>query len=102
MRREYDFLDFGGGVRLEVEVETDVFGLFVVEVFVDGGFDFFVELSDADSCGVVGVLGEWGDVADLGFNADTIAVFLGSAAGINCGGALEIAEGIAHGLVAAA
>ncbi len=76
--------------------------MLVVEVFIDGGFDFFVEFSDADDCGVVGVLGEGGDVADFGFDANTIAVFLGGGAAENSGGALEIAEGVAHGFVAAA
>lgn len=49
--RESMILDFGGSVRFEVEVETDIFGLFVVEIFVDSGFDFFVEVSEAGGAG---------------------------------------------------
>ncbi len=41
-----------GGVGFEVEVEANVFGLFVVKIFVDGGFDFFVEGGDTDSFGL--------------------------------------------------
>lgn len=100
--REVRFLF--GGVRFEIEVEANVFGLFVVEIFVDGGFDFFVEVSDADGFGfgVGGVfrLDEWGDVADFRLDADAVAVFLGGGAGVDDGGTLEIAEGVAHGFVA--
>lgn len=93
-------LDFGGGVWFEVEVETDVFGLFVVEIFVDGGFDFFVEIGDASGAGFG--LDERSDVADFGFDADAVAVFLGDVAGEDGSGTLEVAEGVAHWFVAAA
>ncbi len=41
-----------GGVGFEVEVEANVFGLFVVEIFVDGRFDFFVEGGNTDGFGL--------------------------------------------------
>lgn len=100
--REVRFLF--GGVRLEVEVEANIFGLFIIEIFVDGGFDFFVEVGDADGFGfgIGGVfrLDERGDIADFGFDADAVAVFLGGGAGVDGGGTLEIAESVAHGFVA--
>lgn len=92
-----------GGVRFKIEVEANVFGLFIIEIFVDGGFDLFVEVSDADGFGfgVGGVfrLDEWGDVADFRLDADAVAVFLGGGAGVDGGGTLEIAESVAHGFV---
>lgn len=74
--------------------------MFVVEIFVDGGFDFFVEVSEAGGAGFG--LDERSDVTDFGFDADAVAVFLGDAAGEDGGGALEVAEGVAHRFVAAA
>lgn len=99
--REVRFLF--GGVRFEVEVEANIFGLFVVEIFVDSGFNLFVEVSDADGfgAGVGGVfwLNERSDITDFGLDADAVAVFLGGGAGVDSSGALEIAEGVAHGFV---
>lgn len=93
-----------GGVRFEIEVEANVFGLLVVEIFVDGGFNFFVEVGDADGFGVgvggVFWLDEGSNIADFGLDADAVAIFLGGGAGVDGGGALEVAESVAHGLVA--
>lgn len=94
------FLDFGGCVRFEIEIEANIFRLFVVEIFVDGGFDFLVEFSDAGGAGFG--LDEGGDVADFGFDADTVAVFLCDTAGEDGSGALEVAKSVAHWFVAAA
>ncbi len=59
---------------------------------VFGGFDGFVGWGE----------NERSDVADFRFDADAVAVFLGGGAGVDGGGALEVAEGVAHGFVAAA
>lgn len=93
-------LDFGGGVRFEVEVEADVFGLFVVEIFVDGGFNLFVEVSNAGGAGFG--LDERRNVTNFSFDADAVAVFLGDVAGEDGSGTLEVAEGVAHWFVATA
>lgn len=93
-------LDFGGSVRFEVEIKTNILRLFVVEVFVDGGFDFFVEVGDAGGAGFG--LDERGDIADFGLNADAVTILFGDAAGEDGGGTLEVAESVAHWFVAAA
>lgn len=100
-------VDFAGhmlfGIRFELEVKADVFRLLGVEVILDGGADFFVEVGDA-FVGFVCLVGfdEWHDVADFGFDANTVAIFLGDATSESVGGALEVTEGFGEGFVTAA
>ncbi len=105
LRRKLKGLGWKLGVRLEIEVKTDVFRLLFVEISSDGGVDVVVEVSNAFRDRLVFAVGsgdKGNDIADFGFDADGVAVFLGGGAGIDRSGALEVAEGVAQRFIAAA
>ncbi len=70
---------------------------------VDGGGDRFIEFGDALGGIVIGIgLDERGNVTNFGFDVGGPGGFFGGAAAVHGGRMLELTEGIADGLVAAA
>lgn len=92
------------GIRLEIEVETDIFRAFFVEVRGDSIVDVIVDVGDAlrgDVAFAVDSLDKRRNVTDFDFDASIVTVFLGSSARAEGGGALELTESFADGFVAA-
>lgn len=97
------------GIRLEIEVETDVFGEFFVEVGFDSAIDFGGEFGNAFRGWAIFAVGrvvfgisedERNDVADFALDAGTVAILLSSSAGVDSGGVLELAEGFGDSAIA--
>lgn len=60
------------------------------------------KINDATRAGFGATLDEGNDVANFGFDAGTVAIFFDGGAAVSGGGALELAESLGKGFVAAA
>lgn len=87
----------------ELKVETDIFSGFGVEEFLNVAVDGLRKFGDAlVGTSFVFAGDEWNDVTIFSFDAGAVAILFHGAATVSTGGALEFAEGVADGFVAAA
>lgn len=87
----------------ELKVETDIFSGFGVEEFLNVAVDGLRKFGDAlVGTSFVFAGDEWNDVTIFSFDVGAVAILFHGAATVSTGGALEFAEGVADGFVAAA
>ena len=87
----------------ELKIETDIFSGFGVEEFLNVAVDSLRKFGDAlVGTSFVFAGDEWNDVTIFSFDAGAVAILFHGIATIDASGALEFAEGVANGFVAAA